>query len=247
MSQASPQTEAWANLTQGIPVAAYPLPDWRNAPSDEGTAPSVERQATFRFVDVAEKTGLRFQYYNDHNPQVTVMRTIEATGGGAGVLDYDVDGWPDIHLTQGCIWPPGSQHGPRHVDRFFRNQGDGTFGDVTKLAGLTEAGYSQGLVVGDYNNDGFPDVYVANFGPNCFYENNGDGTFRDVTPRTGTAGADWTASCALADLNGDALPDLYVVNYLGGADVDSRICKDNSGARGRACRTCFPGAGSGVP
>ena len=109
------------------------------------------------------------------------------------------------------------------------------------MAGLTEAGYSQGLVVGDYNNDGFPDVYVANFGPNCFYENNGDGTFRDVTPRTGTAGADWTASFALADLNGDALPDLYVVNYLGGADVDSRICKDNSGVLRSCLPNLFPG------
>ena len=90
--------------------------------------PAIERRVTFRFVDVAEKTGLRFQYYNDHDPQVTVMRTIEATGGGAGVLDYDADGWPDIHLTQGCIWPPGSQPALGTWIDFSETKATGRFG-----------------------------------------------------------------------------------------------------------------------
>ena len=99
-------------------------------------------------------------------------------------------------------------------DRLFRNLGDGRFLDVTDLARLGDREFSQGLAVGDYNSDGFPDLYVGNVGPNRLYENQGDGTFREVTQQAGVAGQGWTTSCALVDLNGDALPEIFEVTYV---------------------------------
>jgi len=236
LSRNSPQTIESASPIHLVDLSKYPMPEWRDQQTEVSRDSSrVAGDTTFRFVNVADEAGVRFQYYNDHDPSKVVMRMIEATGGGAAALDYDGDGWSDIYLTQGCVWPKRN-NAPRHVDRLYRNMGNGTFCDVTNSMGVAEEGYSQGVSIGDYDSDGFPDLYVANFGANRFYRNNGDGTFTDVTPLTGTAGNDWTSSCALADLSGDGLPDLYAVNYLAGEDVDSRICKDSEGV----LRSCMP-------
>src|SRR5205807_6269894 len=125
-------------------------------------------------------------------------------------FDYDGDTWPDLYFTQGSRRPAdenSDDHRDRLFrDRLFRNAGDGLAADVTESAGLGDTRYSQGVAAGDYNNDGFPDLYVANIGPNRLYRNNGDGTFADVSAAAGLTGSFWTTSCLIADLNGDSWP-----------------------------------------
>ena len=152
-------------------------------------------------------------------------------------IDYDRDGWPDLYATQGGHFPREPES-TEHLDRLHRNLGSSTegtprFRDVTASARLGDPQYSQGTSVGDFDQDGFPDLYVANIGTNRIYRNNGDGTFTDFTPTSGVKGDDWTTSCLLADLNSDGLPDLFDVNYLGGPDVYTRVCE--SGGLQRQC------------
>ena len=173
------------------------------------------------FEDVAAEAGITFSYFNGADPQRAYM--FEFSGGGLGVIDYDADGWPDLYLTQGCSWPPDPQQ-RTHLDRLFRNLGNGRFVDVTDQAGLISPGYGQGVAVGDFDSDGWPDLYVANIGPNQLYRNNGDGTFTDVTESSQIQGTEWTISVLIADLNGDAHPELYDVNYLGGPRVFTEVC-----------------------
>lgn len=215
-----------------IDLSQYPLPDViPRQPAERVENRSISTSTKVRFVDRAADAGLHFTAYNGDDPTIEEVRLLESTGGGVGVVDYDGDAWPDVYFTQACPWPPNERQ-TQYRDRLFRNMGDGTFRDITNQCGLGDTGFSQGVAVGDYNNDGFPDIFVANIGPNRLYVNNGDGTFSLAWE--GPSALIWTASCALADLNGDTLPDIYEVNYLGG-DVFDRRC-----AEGRRPRTCPP-------
>jgi hypothetical protein len=177
---------------------------------------------------VHASAGIDYQYFNG---QTGYKYLLESMGGGVAVLDYDNDGWPDLYVPQGCQFPVDPDN-RRHVDRLFRNTGQGTFVDVTRAAGLGDHQYSQGCAVADYDNDGDQDIVVANFGPNTFYRNNGDGTFSEVADAVGLQGQAWSSSLALADLNRDGNLDLYVVNY-----VDQlKVCRTPDG--GYAC--CDP-------
>ncbi|HND52290.1 MAG TPA: FG-GAP-like repeat-containing protein [Pirellulaceae bacterium] len=223
-----------------LDYSAAPLPKWSKvvasvgpASPHAGSADETQSHARshIKFVDVAESAGLRFSYFNGDAPGDP--RLLGTTGGGVGVLDYDGDGWPDIYFTQGCPWPEQFVQ-TKHRDRLFRNTGDGRFVDVTEQAGLGDEHFSQGIAIGDFDNDGDPDIYLANLGPNRLYANNGDGTFSDVAITAGILNDDWTTSCLIADLNGDGIPDLYEVNYVGG-DALTRRCV----IRGRP-RACSP-------
>jgi hypothetical protein len=132
------------------------------------------------------------------------------------------------------VWPPGS-NSIDHADALFRNLGGTRFADVSRMTGVRDSGFGQGVAVGDLDADGFVDLYVANIGGNRLLRNNGDGTFSDATHAAGLAGDEWTTSCAMADLDGDALPDLYAVNYVMGNDVFDRVCGD-----GATPRLCMP-------
>ena len=232
LSMESPRTVSTENPGQSFDVSDFPLPSFQDL--DRGTPAVVEQtESVIRFENVAEAAGIEFRYENDHDSAKAAMRMQEFTGGGTAVIDFNGDGWPDLYATQGCHWPPGSDQ--EHTDRLYRNLGDGRFADVTRSAGLLEFGYSQGATVGDFDNDGFPDLYVGNVGANRLFRNNGDGTFADVTEFSGAGGDEWTTSCLIADLNGDTLPDVYAVNYLGSNDVFSRICKDDRGIE-RSCK-----------
>lgn len=232
------RTRPGMNPAEKLDRTRYPLPNWATNPAPLQTTAKHNNQtqsSPIAFANQAAKVGLNFQYFNSSDPLRPDRKMQEFTGGGVTVLDLDADGWPDVHLTQGCAWPYRSDNF-QHVDRLFRNLGREAFQDVTALANLSENGFSQGATAGDFDNDGFPDLYICNIGGNRFYRNNGDGTFDDITEQSDTAGDRWSSSCLLADLNRDGLPDLYVVNYLAGSEVLERICQDASGHS----RSCMP-------
>jgi len=141
--------------------------------------------------------------------------------GGVAVFDYNQDGRPDLFFTNGANIATLRKDDPKFSNRLFRNDGHGVFVDVTKEAGLAGAGYDNGVAVGDYDNDGHPDLFVAGVHRNTLYHNNGDGTFTDVTARAGLDrsidpeyGPLWTITAAWVDVNNDGLLDLFVLNYL---------------------------------
>ena len=139
--------------------------------------------------------------------------------GGVALLDYDQDGYLDIYLTSGASIPSLQKDSPKYWNRLFHNNHDGTFTDVTEKAGVAGAGYTMGAAVGDYDNDGYPDLFVANVTANQLFHNNRDGTFTDVTQKAGLSGAlmdgrkMWSVGAGWFDYNNDGLLDLFVVNY----------------------------------
>jgi tetratricopeptide (TPR) repeat protein len=215
-----------ANVALSTDLSNYPIP---RLPRNHLTPASIgaDSKVALSFHDDAPTSGFAFRYYNGADR--STHRMYEFTGGGIGVVDYDRDGFADIFCTQGRAWPPEGIVGDDH-DRLFRNLRGTQLQEIASLAGLQETGFGQGTAVGDFNSDGFPDIYVANIGANQLWANNGDGTFSDVTQIAEVDGSDWTTSCVLADLNGDGLPDIYAVNYVTADDVFDRVCRDNDGS-----------------
>jgi enediyne biosynthesis protein E4 len=171
---------------------------------------------------------------------------IETQPGGVALLDYNNDGLLDIFLVNGghVREPMGSpfsfdRHEPAYQNRLYRQNKDGTFTDVTEQAGLANAGdsnYGMGVAVGDYDNDGFPDIYVTNFGRNILYHNNGDGTFTDATAKAGVAAGGWSVSTGFLDYDNDGKLDLFVTRYLDWSPEKSKAC-----GRAEAPLYCPPG------
>jgi len=221
-------------------LSHLPVPTWQSE-FERADASSMPAGSGVTFRDDSESSGLEFQYFNSPGSQEAGQRMYEFNGGGCGVLDYDADGWPDVHFTQGCRWESRGEQ-IEHIDRLFRNLGHGEFVDVTRAAGLVEDSFSTGVAVGDFDNDGFDDVYVANIGANRLFRNNGDGTFHDVSGQAGVGDPRWSTSCVVADLNGDSLPDIYSVNYLAAESIFETVCQHQDG-RPRMCMPFhFPAA-----
>ncbi|MDA1017462.1 MAG: FG-GAP-like repeat-containing protein, partial [Planctomycetota bacterium] len=217
-----------------LDLSDYPRPTWESqTPSKPAITESASNRSPISFRDDAETSGLVFRYFECGNPPEVGQRMFQFNGNGCAVLDYDADGWPDLHITQVCRWPVDEDQ-MEQLDRLFRNLGDGRFSDVTERAKLLENRFSTGVTVGDYDGDGFDDVYVANIGRNRLFHNNGDGTFDDVTNDAGVGDPSWSTSCVMADLNGDSLPDIYVANYLEGPSIFDSVCKHKDG-RPRMC------------
>ncbi|GAB4138233.1 MAG: FG-GAP-like repeat-containing protein [Planctomycetaceae bacterium] len=221
-----PRTLPSKNPARLLNLDAYPLPDLPQKPV-VGLGGRKQRNVTstrrVQFRDYAQRAGIHFRYFNSADKKTPGARIFETTGGGVAALDYDGDGWPDLYFTQGAHRPPLTERS-NLIDRLYRNSGNGTFEDITISAGLGDADFSQGVTFGDFDNDGFPDLYVANLGRNRLYRNNGDGTFTDISETAGIQSATWTSSCLMADVNGDGLPDLYDVNYIADKNL-SLICK----------------------
>ena len=201
-------------------VLAMACPRWlRASKAQEKTAPPKDEPAVdsgdlgVSFLNVARESGLNAKtiYGGEHKNKYL----LETTGCGVAFYDYDNDGWLDIFLVNGTRlegFPAGSEP----TSHLFRNNRDGTFTDVTAKAGVAHSGWGQGVCVGDYDNDGWDDLFVTYFGKNILYHNNGDGTFTDVSQKAGVAGKStrWNTGCAFVDYDRDGRLDLFVANYI---------------------------------
>jgi hypothetical protein len=171
-----------------------------------------------KFADITARSGINFLYQSSHTTKKYLPETM---GAGVALFDFDNDGRLDIFLVNGAPLsdptPKGTipqKTGPLYWNRLYHQKTDGTFEDVTEKAGLQGTGYGMGVAVGDYDNDGYEDLYVTAYGGNKLYHNNGNGTFTDVTLKAGVGGSGWSTSAAWVDLDGDGLLDLVVLRYL---------------------------------
>ena len=196
----------------------------RSAANQSADAPII-------FENTIDASRINFVLKNSVSPQ---RYSIETMTGGVALFDYNNDGLLDIFLTNGAEIPSLEKSNPSFYNRLFRNNGDGTFTDVTEESGLTGVGYSMGVAAGDYDNDGFVDLYVAGFDRNQLFHNNGDGTFTDVTEKAGVGGKipnqgkPWSVAAGWLDYNNDGLLDLFVVNYLDYSISTAHSCQTDN-------------------
>jgi len=163
------------------------------------------------FIDIAQKVGLDFQHFSGSSEKTYIL---ESMGGGVAWIDYDRDGWLDLYLVNGGLWEELLE-GKRSVSNaLYRNKGNGTFIEVTEKAGVGNDNWGMGVAASDYDNDGWTDLYVCNYGPNTLYRNNGDGTFTDVTNKAKVGDNRWAVSAAFGDYDSDGYVDLYVTNTV---------------------------------
>ena len=164
------------------------------------------------FQDIAEKAGLTRWRHVVGTPETSFI--VETVGSGVALLDYDNDGWLDIYLVNGSTYEALSGKATPPHAALFHNNHDGTFSDVAPQAGVTNDRWGVGVAVGDYDNDGWPDIYVTNFGKNRLYHNNHDGTFTDVAEQAGVTLGNWSTGATFGDYDGDGRLDLFVPGYV---------------------------------
>ena len=201
-------------ITAGSSLLPRPVLGWKSPASI--LASSGLSSPKIRFEEIALKSGLTFVTANSPTPN---KNQIETMVSGVALFDYDGDGFLDIYLVNGAAIPSLKKDSPAYWNRLFHNNHDGTFTDVTQIAGVAGEGYGMGVAVGDYDNDGLPDLFLANVTGNQLLHNNGNGTFTDVTAQAGLSGAllegkkMWSVGGGWFDYNNDGLLDLFVVNY----------------------------------
>lgn len=180
--------------------------------------PPLPKLIPGNFRDVTSELGIDFRYLPSHTARKYLIETMAP---GVALFDSENDGRLDIFVVNGApLTDPmpktaiPQKTGPQYWNRLYRQRPDGKFEDVTEKAGLQGVGYGMGVAIGDYDNDGFEDLYVTAYGGNRLYHNNGDGTFTDITEKAGVAGAGWSTSAAWVDIDNDGLLDLIVLRYL---------------------------------
>lgn len=171
--------------------------------------------ADIKFVDATAAAGITFQHVDGRTGEKFLIETL---GSGALFFDFDADTHLDLYIVNATSIPPpdAEQTSQTQLPRntLYHNNGDGTFTDVTDRAGVGDTGYGVGCAAADINNDGYPEIYITNYGRNILYHNNGDGTFTDITQQAGIGDERWGTSCAFLDYDGDGDVDLYIVNYM---------------------------------
>src|SRR5450755_908850 len=186
------------------------------------------------FEEIAGRSGIHFIADSSPTPNKNLPETMLA---GVALLDYDNDGYLDIYFVNGAAIPSLKKDSPGYWNRLFHNNRDGTFTDVTEKAGVAGAGYGMGVAVGDYDNDGWPDIFVANVTGNQLFHNNGNGTFSDVTQKAGVGGTlkdgikMWSAGAGWFDYDNDGQLDLFVVNYCRWRVNEDPYCSIKNGVR----------------
>ncbi|MDA9857375.1 FG-GAP-like repeat-containing protein [Rubripirellula sp.] len=214
------------------------LPDlrWQKSVASKTSSSVALANVDIRFTDQATTRHLQHECKLGKPPGEEVGLSIFQSGaGGVGVIDFDLDGFPDVYLTSMDGQP---KQNDSSSNRLFRNAA-GRYQEITMLAGVEDLGFAQGLAVGDYNADGLPDLYVANIGQNKLYRNNGDGTFTNATDQVGLSGVLWTTSTAMVDIDGDGNADIYEVGYCAGDRPFEQPCIDDEL---QEPRSCSPGA-----
>jgi enediyne biosynthesis protein E4 len=191
----------FAEAQSGHPVAPPPPPGAKSSKCSGRPVPQLE--------DITSTTGITFKHTSDPAKKYIV----ESMSGGVILLDYDRDGWPDVYFTNAPTVEMAVK-GTKSLGALYHNNHDGTFTDVTAKSGLFTRCFAMGGAIGDYNNDGWPDLYVTCLGGNILYRNNGDGTFTDVTAKAGVADGRWSTGAAFGDYDGDGFADLMVANYV---------------------------------
>ena len=212
----------WAGLATALAVVALSACDRLSGGDSPSATPAAAVVSTpapvaplgVSFVDVAQEAGLAgFVQISGKPDKPTIL---DSMGGGVAFLDYDRDGDLDIYFTNGSTGSTqeGFAAGREARDALYRNDGDGRFSDVTAAARLGDAQWTMGVTVADYDNDGWPDIYLTNYGPNVLYHNRGDGSFEDVTAVAGVGDPHWSMGAAFFDYDNDGDLDLYVANYV---------------------------------
>jgi hypothetical protein len=203
----------WFLLNVSAPVRAQAThPESPTKPAGITASTTAPADASIRF----SYQPIDFQLETDETSE---RHAPETMAGGVAVFDYNNDGKLDIFFTNGADIHTLRQSSPKFRNRLFENDGKGHFTDVTEKAGLAGSGYEMGVAVGDYDNDGYEDIFVVGVYRNTLYHNNGDGTFTDVTAKTGLSKPDaeygplWSVAAAWVDVNNDGLLDLIVINY----------------------------------
>lgn len=231
VSNASDRSPIRTLRIEDFPTPTWPTPKEKSA-SAEG---SPTNHIPWNFTDDAASAGIQFQYFEGSMEATRLQHIFNVMGGGLGAVDYDNDGWPDLYLAQANNWREPTPRAEDR-DRLFHNVGGERFEDVTELASIREFSFSHGVTAGDFDQDGFADLYIGNKGPNRLFRNNGDGTFDDVSDGSGTAGDEWTTSSVFADFTGDGLPDLFVLNYTKLLETTQKECRDSAGG----LKSCTP-------
>src|SRR5688572_30554957 len=173
--------------------------------------PAARKPPGIRFLDIAIQAKLDFKHVSGSLEKKYLPETFS---GGVAWIDYNLDGWPDLYLVNGSKWED-LLAGKRTVSNaLYKNNRDGTFTNVTQQAGVAGSYWGMGATVADYDNDGWADLYVCNYGPNQLYRNNHDGTFSDVTEKARVGDSHWSSSAGFADYDGDGWLDLYIANYV---------------------------------
>ena len=199
---------AWFALTPRIYSQGLGHP--QSPPRPQGIkSPKCVNRPIPQLEDVTAKAGIKFTHASSNDKRYI----FESMSGGVALLDYDRDGWPDIYFTNAPTVQMALE-GKTVLGALYHNNRDGTFTDVTQKSGLTKPCLAMGGAVGDYDNDGWPDLYITCLGGNVLYHNNGDGTFTDVTAKAGVADGRWSAGAAFGDYDGDGYADLMVANYV---------------------------------
>ena len=209
-SPQSPQGTAAAamgGVNTGSPHAA--ILDSQNRPI---TAGGTVKSGPMIFADATVQSGLSTWRHRMGNPEKNYI--LETVGSGVGLIDYDRDGWLDIYLVNGSTYEAEAGKAPAPHAALFHNNHDGTFTNVTARAGVANDRWGFGVAVADYDNDGWPDMFVSNFGSNRLYHNNHDGTFSDVAASAGVALGNWSTGATWGDYDGDGLLDLFVPGYV---------------------------------
>jgi len=207
-----------------------PIPPGREVPETSNGRPETVRFPPPSFADIAHALGIDFTFFRGESGQFWVP---EVNGGGAAWIDFDGDGRLDLYLVNGCQLPENPKDFS-HTSQLYRN-GEGGFHNVTQAANVGHNGYGQGCGVGDYDNDGFDDLYVTCYGSNVLYRNRGDGTFSNVTVEAAADSRLWSSSCGFGDLNLDGALDLCVCNYTDFDPKTAPQCLDGKGEQPSYC------------